>query len=64
MSNRDIECLLKKEKIYKWQIAKTLGIHETSFVRWFREQLSQEQMQRVLSAVEEIKLDRLKKIQE
>lgn len=60
MSNKEIERLLKQEKIYKWQVAKKIGIHETSFVRWFREQLSQEQERRILSAVEEIKLDRLK----
>ncbi len=60
MSNRDIECLLKKEKIYKWQVAKKLGIHETSFVRWFREQLSNEQVLKILSAVEAIKKERSK----
>lgn len=60
MSNKEIEALLKKQKIYKWQVAKKIGIHETSFVRWFREELSQEQKQQVMSAIEEIKLDRLK----
>lgn len=59
MSNKDVECLLKKEQIYKWQIAEKIGLHETSFCRWWRKELSQEQVQRVLSAVEEIKLDRL-----
>lgn len=61
MSNKDIERLLKQEKIYKWEVAEKLGLHETSFCRWWRKELSQEQVQRVLSAVEEIKLDRLKK---
>lgn len=61
MNNNDIVCLLKTEKIYKWEVARKLGIHETSFVRWFREPLSQEQVQMVLSAVEEIKLERQKK---
>lgn len=60
MNNKDIEYLLKKEQIYKWQVAKKIGIHETSFCKWFREPLSQEQVQMVLSAVEEVKLDRLK----
>ena len=60
MNNQKIEQLLKREKIFKWQVARKIGIHETSFIRWFREELSQEQIQRVLSAVEEIKLDRLK----
>jgi len=60
MSNEEIEWLLKTEKIYKWQVAKKLGIHETSFVRWFRDQLSSQQEHQVLSAIEEIKLDQLK----
>ena len=60
MSNKDIERMLKQEQIYKWEVAEKLGLHETSFCRWWRKELSQEQVQRVLSAVEEIKLDRLK----
>lgn len=61
MSNREIIHLLKKEDIYQWQIAKKLGLHETTLCRWFREELTQEQKQQVLSAIEELKLDRLKR---
>ena len=60
MSNKEIKELLHRENIYMWQVAKKLGVHETTFCKWFRDELSQEQVQRVLSAVEEIKLDRLK----
>lgn len=60
MNNKEIKALLHKENIFMWQVAKKLGVHETTFCKWFREQLSQEQIQKVLSAVEEIKLDRLK----
>ena len=60
MSNKDIERLLKQEQIYKWEVAEKLGLLETTFCRWWRKELSQEQVQMVLSAVEEIKLDRLK----
>lgn len=60
MSNQEIKALLHNENIYMWQVAKRLNVHETSFCKWFREQLSQEQVQKILSAVEEIKLDRLK----
>ena len=60
MSNKELECLMKQENIYKWQVAKKIGIHETSFIRWFREELSEERKQQVMSAIEEIKLDRLK----
>lgn len=60
MSNKELECLMKQENIYKWQVAKKIGIHETSFIRWFREELSEERKQQVMLAIEEIKLDRLK----
>lgn len=63
MNNKDIEQLLKQEAIYKWMVAKKIGIHETTFIRWFRDELTKEQIQQVLSAVEEIKLDRMKQKQ-
>jgi len=60
MSNEEIIILLKKENIYKWQVAKKLGIHETTFIKWFREPLTKEQQLQVLSTIEKIKLERLK----
>ena len=60
MSNKEIEQLLKQEHIYKWQIAKTIGLHETSFVRWFREPLTKEQQMQILSAIQSIKLAKMK----
>lgn len=60
MNNAEIKDLLKAEHIYMWQVAKKLNIHETTFIRWFRDELSEERKKVVLSAVEEIKLDRLK----
>ena len=60
MSNDEIKQLLKKENIYMWQIAKVLNIHETTFVKWFREPVSKERQMQILSAVESIKLSRVK----
>lgn len=60
MNNQKIEQLLKREKIYKWEIAERLGLHETSFCRWWRRELSEEQVRSILLAVEDIKLGRLK----
>lgn len=55
---------VETEKIYKWQIAKQIGIHETSFVRWFREPLSQVQIQQILHAIDEIQSNTLTKQKE
>jgi len=50
MSNAEIVALMRKERIFQWQIAKRLDMHETSLSRWFRSELSQAQQQRVLGA--------------
>lgn len=60
MNNADIAVLLRKEGIYRWEIARKLGIHEGTFSRWFRSELSREQMRQIIGAIEEIKLDRVK----
>ena len=60
MSNQEIKGLMKQSNIYMWQVAKRLGICESSFCKLFREELSDVRKQQVLSAIEEIKLDRLK----
>ena len=60
MSNKEIKALMKENRIFMWQVAKKLNVYETSFCKWFREELSEVRKQQVLSAIEEIKLDRLK----
>ena len=60
MNNEQIKDLMKENNIFMWQVAKKLNVYETSFCKWFREELSEERKQQVLSAIEEIKLDRLK----
>ncbi len=59
-TNLEVMRLLKKEDIFKWQVAKKLGIHETTFVRWFRNELTKEQVDKILSAVDEIKQERVR----
>ena len=61
MTNKEIVNLMKKESIFQWQIAKRLNLHETSLSRWFRSELTQEQQQRILGAIEEIRLERIAK---
>jgi len=59
-TNLEIIRLLKKEDICRWEVAKQIGVHESTFCRWFREELTQEQVQQILAAVEEIKKERSK----
>ena len=60
MNNAELKGLMKANKVFMWEVAKKLNVNETSFCKWFREELSEVRKQQVLSAVEEIKLDRLK----
>lgn len=60
MNNEQLRAVMRENNIYMWQVAKKLNVYETSFCKWFREELSDERKQQVLSAIEEIKLDRLK----
>ena len=60
MDNKQIREVMRDNNIYMWQVAKKLNVNETSFCKWFREELSEERKQQVMSAIEEIKLDRLK----
>lgn len=60
MNNEQIRAVMRENNIYMWQVAKKLNVYETSFSKWFREELPEERKQQVLSAIEEIKLDRLK----
>lgn len=61
MTSKELKQMFKDEGIFMWEIAKVLKIHEVTFGKWFREDtLSKEREQLVLTAVEEIKLDKLK----
>lgn len=59
MNNERLKEVMRENKIYMWQVAKKLKVYETSFSKWFRDELSEDKKLLVLSAIEEIKLDRL-----
>ncbi len=59
MTKSEIERLIRAEDIHRWQIAKAIGIHESTLSRWFRsDELTEEQTQQILLAVEQIKQTR------
>jgi len=60
MNNERLKEVMRENKIYMWEVAKKLKVYETSFSKWFRDELSEERKLLVMSAIEEIKLDRLK----
>ncbi|MCM1224845.1 MAG: hypothetical protein NC548_61385 [Lachnospiraceae bacterium] len=60
MANEKLRAMMKQEQIFMWQIADKLGLNETTVIKKFRHELTEGQRNNVLSAIEEIKLDRLK----
>lgn len=55
MTNKEIRELMKKEKIYLWQVAEVLVIHETTLIKRFRTEMSDEHKNQFLKAIQVIK---------
>lgn len=51
MSNREIRNAIFTHGLRNWQVAKAMGIHEVTFSRWLREELTPEKQERVLAAI-------------
>ncbi|MBQ8799572.1 MAG: hypothetical protein IJZ55_08420 [Lachnospiraceae bacterium] len=55
MTNQEIRAMMKNEKIFLWQVAEILGIHETTLIKHFRTEMSEHQKKQVLQAIHYIK---------
>lgn len=60
MTNKEIRKILKELNIFQWQIADVLDIPEASLSRWFRKELTQEQHDDVINAIQKIVADQRK----
>lgn len=54
MKNYEIRRLIKKYRLYHYEVAQEIGILEATFCRWLREELSKERKKLVLSAIERL----------
>lgn len=54
MKNAEIKNKLKQAKIFQWQLADKLVISEMSLVRKLRYELSEEEKQKILTAIDEL----------
>ena len=54
VANEALRNDLKSLNIPYWRIAEKLGIHEVTFVRWMRQELSADTLARVRAAIAEI----------
>lgn len=57
-SNIDIRMKIKQYGVTTYQVAKRLGIHENSLYRRLREELSEEEKQKVFKIIEDIKAEK------
>lgn len=53
-ANQGIRNELREKDIPHWQLAQTLGVHETTLVRWLRSPLSPENTACIRIAINEI----------
>jgi transposase-like protein len=56
--NEDIRKLIKQSGFCSWQVADRLGVHENTFFRWLRKELSEEDKKRIYQALEELRAEK------
>lgn len=58
MPNANIKELLRKKRIYQWEIAAKLNVSEITFCRWLRQDLPEEKQLLIRKAIDEIATER------
>ena len=53
--NDEIREHLRQQRVYRWEVARELGMHESAFSKWFREELTDDQKKKIHEAVKRIK---------
>lgn len=53
-ANGALRRCLYNARIPMWEVARVIGVHENTIIRWLREPLSEERRQRIERAVVEI----------
>jgi ribosome-binding protein aMBF1 (putative translation factor) len=53
--NKEIRTAIENSDFFTWQIAQKLGIHENTFYRWMRAEMSEEKKGRILTAITQLK---------
>ena len=54
MTGKDIQNLIKKKRLYQWEVAQELGINEFTLSRWLRGTLTQEREETILNAIKKL----------
>lgn len=62
-NNGKAKQMIRESRFFHYEIADTLGINETAFSKWFRKEISDEQLQQIEGAISKLKgtvIDQLK----
>ncbi len=51
---KDLKQKIKDAGLYLWQVADEIGICEMTLIRWLRKEPTEEQKQRIFSAIERL----------
>ncbi len=52
--NADIRTAIRERDLCQYQVAEKIGVSEFTFIRWMRNELSDERKQRILAAIKEL----------
>lgn len=52
--NEKIRKMIRQSGFCSWQVADKMGVHENTFYRWLRKELSEEDKKRIYQALEEL----------
>ncbi len=51
VSNNELKAIIKKKRLYSYEVAEKIGITEFTLCRWFRKEMSEEQKEKVITAI-------------
>ena len=54
MENEELKNLIKKRRLYHWEIAREIGASEFTLSRWLRGGLSEEKQKKILEAIDKL----------
>ena len=52
MVNQEIRQAIKAAGLKQWQVARACGVNEYTFIRWLRDELSEERRNAIFAAIE------------
>ena len=53
--NQEIRTAIKAAGLRQWQVAKACGVVESTFIRWMRDELTDERRKAIFEAIEALK---------